>query len=261
MLKLKGVTKTFGRIKALENLTFDVDDGEFVFVMGPSGSGKTTLIRLILREILPDSGEIMLDGEDLTKIEEKVIPKIRQQMGVVFQDFKVLPERTLRENVEVALAVMKTPQDEWKARVEHVLKLVGLQDRSELFPSQLSGGELQRASLARALVINPKILLADEPTGNLDWDTAEAITELFSQVNKEGKTVIVATHNRDVVRKFKHRVVEIKEGRLVKDSAKKKSGKEVSHDEPQSEEVSSQEKGNSSEVNSQSNGKSGMKTK
>jgi cell division transport system ATP-binding protein len=236
MLKLKEVTKTFGRIKALDNLSFELEDGEFVFVMGPSGSGKTTLIRLILREILPDSGEIVLDGEDLTKVEEKVIPKIRQQIGVVFQDFKVLPERTLRENIEVALAVTKVPQDEWKGRVDHVLKLVGLQDRSDLFPSQLSGGELQRASLARALVINPKVLLADEPTGNLDWDTAEAIVDLFSKVNKEGKTVLVATHNKDTVRKFKHRIVEIQEGRLVKDTAKKKSEKEAPQSEKESKE-------------------------
>src|SRR4030042_3038424 len=221
MLKLKNVTKTFADIKAVSDVSFEVEDGEFIFITGPSGAGKTTLLKLILREYFPDSGEIILDGEDLAKIKDKEIPRIRQQMGCVFQDFKLIPERTLRENVEIVLAVTKIPEKEWKGRVEHVLKLVGLDERVNLFPSQLSGGELQRTSMARALVINPKLILADEPPGNLDWDTADSIMDLFEKVNKEGKTILMATHNKEIIGKFKERIIEIKEGKIVKDSGSK----------------------------------------
>lgn len=220
MIKLTGVTKKFGQIVALEDVSFEVEEGEFVFIMGPSGAGKTTLLRLLLREYLPDSGEIFFDKVDITKLSEKEIPALRQKIGVVFQDFKVLGERTVRENVEVALAVTKVPQSEWKARVDTIFALVGLGERAEMFPSQLSGGELQRVSLARALVVNPKLIMADEPTGNLDWDTAEAIVELFEKINKEGKTVLMATHNRAVVEKVKKRVIELKEGKIVGGRAK-----------------------------------------
>ena len=161
MIKVKNVTKKFGEITALSDVSFEVENGEFVFITGPSGAGKTTILKLILREILPDSGEIIFDGLNVTQVPDQEIPEMRQKIGTVFQDFKVLPERTLRENVEVALAVIKVPQEEWRARVDKILELVGLKDRSELFPSQLSGGELQRASLARALVVNPKLILAD----------------------------------------------------------------------------------------------------
>ena len=179
MIRLKNVTKKFGDITALSDVSFEVSSGEFVFITGPSGAGKTTILKLILREILPDSGKITFDGIEVTEALEKEIPKLRQKIGVVFQDFKVLPERTLRENVEVALAVSGISQTEWPGRVDKILELVGLSKRSELFPSQLSGGELERVSLARALVVNPKLILADEPTGNLDWDTADDIMDLF----------------------------------------------------------------------------------
>lgn len=226
MLSIKNITKTFGDIKALEEVSFDVGEGEFVFITGPSGAGKTTLMRLILREMLPDTGEIVLNETDITKIKPKEVPGLRQQIGVVFQDYKILPERTLKENVEVALAVIGLPNDEWDARVEHVLGLVGLSERAELFPSQLSGGELQRTSLARALVVNPNIILADEPTGNLDWDTAENLMELFENINKEGKTVIMTTHHRLIVDTHKKREIKLKDGKIVggeKQSMKKKS--------------------------------------
>src|SRR4030042_1339612 len=208
MLKVKDITKSFGDIKALSNVSFDVKSGEFIFITGPSGSGKTTLLRLILRDLVPDSGEIMLDDIDVTKLEKKDIPALRQQIGVVFQDFKILPERTLRENVEVALAVLGVDQSEWKARVDSVLNLVGLLNRSELFPSQLSGGELQRVSLSRALVVNPKLILADEPTGNLDWETADKMMDLFEKINKEGKTIIIASHHEGIINKMGKRVVK-----------------------------------------------------
>lgn len=225
MLKLKNITKNFGDITAVSDVTFEVGDGEFVFLVGPSGAGKTTILRMILRDLLPDKGEIYLDNEDIVQISRKEVPYLRQKIGVVFQDFKVLPERTLRENVQIALAVINVPQEEWEARVDQVLKLVGLDSRSELFPSQLSGGELQRVSLARALVVNPKIVLADEPTGNLDWDTADSIMELLEEINKEGKTVIMATHHRAIIEKSNRRVIELKEGKVTKDEGKAKKKK------------------------------------
>lgn len=215
MISLKDVTKTFGKIKAIEDATFSVDKGEFVFITGPSGAGKTTILKLILREYLPDKGKILFDGKDIVRLPEKYIPSLRQQIGVVFQDFKLLPERTVRENVEVALAVKNTPLSEWRKRVRDVLDLVGLIERSELFPSQLSGGELQRVSLARALVINPRVILADEPTGNLDWETADELMDLFEKISQEGKTVIMATHHRGIVDKLKKREIKIDKGRIV----------------------------------------------
>lgn len=214
MIVFKNVTKSFGSINALDNVSLEIKSGEFVFLTGPSGAGKTTILKMILREILPDSGQVIFDGVDITAIKEKDIPNLRQQMGIVFQDFKVLPERTVTENVEIALAVSSIPQEDWNERVNHVLKLVGLTSRSKLFPSQLSGGELQRVSLARALVINPKLILADEPTGNLDWKTAEGIMELLEKINKEGKTIIMATHHEGIIKHAKHRSVELIDGKV-----------------------------------------------
>lgn len=216
MIQFENVSKSFGSIKALDKITFEVKDGEFVFLTGPSGAGKTTILKLILRDLIADSGKVVFDGNDLSEIRSSDIPLLRQQMGIVFQDFKVLSERTVSENVEVALAVSNTPQEEWQKRVDHVLKLVGLSNRARLFPSQLSGGELQRVSLARALVVNPKLILADEPTGNLDWDTAEGIMDLLEKVNKEGKTIIMATHHEGIIKHGKHRVVELKDGKVAK---------------------------------------------
>jgi cell division transport system ATP-binding protein len=222
MLEFKNVTKKFGSVIALQDIGCKVDEGEFLFITGPSGSGKTTLLRLILRELKPDEGEIFFDGESTAKISNKQISRLRQKIGVVFQDFKVLPERTVRENVEVALAVIGLPGKEWNARVNHVLELVGLDQRSNFFPSQLAGGELQRVSMARALVVNPKIILADEPTGNLDWETADNIMGLFEKINKEGKTVIMATHNKLIVDNLKKRTIELKDGKITSDSKPKK---------------------------------------
>lgn len=218
MLEFKNVTKKFGAVTALEDIDFDISDGSFVFITGPSGSGKTTLLRLILRELEPTKGDIVLDGENTSKIANKDIPKLRQKIGVVFQDFKVLPERTVRENVEVALAVLGLAKDEWEKRVDHVLDLVKLSGRSEFFPSQLAGGELQRVTMARALVVNPKLILADEPTGNLDWETSDKLMELFEKISDEGKTVIMATHNKLIIEKMKKRTIELKEGKIVSDS-------------------------------------------
>ncbi len=215
MITFKKVSKIFGETAALKDVSFELNKEEFVYITGPSGAGKTTILRLLMAEILPDSGEIIVDGKNVAKISSKEMPAYRQKIGVVFQDFKVLPERTVRENVEVALAVIGVDEKQWKERVNHVLKMTELLARAEFFPSQLSGGELQRLSLARALVVNPKIILADEPTGNLDWKIAEEIMELFEKINKEGKTIIMATHNRMLVEKFKKREICLVNGKII----------------------------------------------
>lgn len=214
------VTKKFGSVIALDEASFQVEDGEFVFITGPSGAGKTTILKLILGEILPGSGEVMVDGINVKNLKEKELPYFRQKIGIVFQDFKVLPERTVAENVEVALAVTGVSESDWSERVKHVLKLVGLTRQEDLFPSQLSGGELQRVSLARALSVNPKFILADEPTGNLDWETADSIIQLFEKINKEGKTIIMATHNLEIIKKYKKREIHIVDGKVAHSSDK-----------------------------------------
>ena len=216
MVKFKNVTKRFGSVEAVADITFDIDKGEFVFITGPSGSGKTTILKLILGEIVPDQGEVVIDSQNVKDLKSSELPYFRQKIGTVFQDFKVLPERTVAENVEVALAVIGLPENEWEERVKHVLNLVGLGKQANLFPAQLSGGELQRVSLARALVVNPKLLLADEPTGNLDWDTSDSMMKLFEKINQEGKTIIMATHNLDIVKKFKKRIIHVVSGKLAK---------------------------------------------
>jgi len=208
-IQFKNVTKKFGGTTALNKLSFDINPGEFVFITGASGAGKTTILKLILGDIGPSEGVVEVDGANVANIENSELPLYRQKIGTVFQDFKVLPERTVAENVEVALAVIGLPDSDWDARINHVLKLVNLTKQSEMFPSQLSGGELQRVSMARALAVNPKLILADEPTGNLDWKTSDAIMEILEKVNKEGKTVIMATHNQDIVKKHKKRVIHI----------------------------------------------------
>lgn len=216
MVKFKNVIKTYGNVTALKDTSFEVKDGEFVFLMGPSGAGKTTVLKLILGEIKPDSGEVLFGATNVAKIFEKDLPKLRQKVGCVFQDYKLLNERTVAENVEIALAVLGVSESKWPERIEKVLKVTGLTLRKDFFPAQLSGGELQRVSLARALVINPDLILADEPTGNLDWDTADEMMNLLEKVNKEGKTVIMATHNKEIVDKMKKRVIRLIGGKIVK---------------------------------------------
>jgi cell division transport system ATP-binding protein len=211
-ISFKNVTKSYGSLTALNDVSFDIDKGEFVYITGPSGAGKTTILKLILGGIIPTKGSVKVDGLDVANLNDKNIPSYRQKIGVIFQDFKVLPERTVFENISVALAVIGLPEDAWKDRVDHVLKLVGLDKRANLFPSQLSGGELQRVSLARALSVNPKIILADEPTGNLDWKTSDTLMELLEKISKEGKTIIMATHNMEIVNKYKKRIIHLEDG-------------------------------------------------
>ncbi len=230
IISFKGVTKTFGSLTALGSATFGIKKGEFVFITGPSGAGKTTLLKLILGEYDADTGEVVVDGVNVAGIEEKDMPKYRQKIGTIFQDFKVLQGRTVYENVAVALSVIGLPEKEWEERVTHVLKLVGLTRQTNLFPSQLSGGELQRVSLARALSVNPKILLADEPTGNLDWETSNNLMELFEKINSEGKTIIMATHNMEIVKKHKKRIINIVGGKITTGDNKMTDKKETASD-------------------------------
>jgi len=211
MIKFTQVTKTYGEITAIREVSFEVKSGEFVFLTGPSGAGKTTVLKLILGEILPDAGQVWFGTIDVAKLKQRDLPKLRQKIGCVFQDYKLLNEKTVGENIEIALAVLGVPEKKWPEKVTEVLKDVGLSDKKNSFP-----GELQRVSLARALVVEPELILADELTGNLDWDIAAEIMQLLEKISKKGKTVIMATHNREIVAKMKKREIKLKRGRLVK---------------------------------------------
>ncbi len=219
-IAFRGVTKKFGEIVALENLTFEIEKGEFVFVTGPSGAGKTTIVRLILREMLPTSGEIKIADWDLVKMPSSKIPFFRRRIGVVFQDFKLLFDRTVFENVALPLEVIGKNETEIKKEVLEILDLVGLAERAGLFPAQLAGGELQRTCLARAVIGKPEIILADEPTGNLDPKTTWEIMRIFKKL-EDTKTIIIATHNTDIVNSLKKRVIVLKDGKITND---KKNG-------------------------------------
>ncbi len=222
MLKLDNVTKKFGETTALDRVSFEISKGEFVFVIGPSGAGKSTLVKLILREYLPTEGTIIVNGLNLQDLRKKQIPDYRKAIGVVFQDFKLLPDRTVFENVGLVLRLLKEKEEDIEERVSSILELAGLKDKRDFFPAQLSGGELQRACLARAVVGDPDILIADEPTGNLDIGIARQIVGIFEKVNEAGKIVIMATHNFEIVNSMNKRVIELDKGKVVSD---KKKGK------------------------------------
>lgn len=217
MIKFSQVTKKFGKIAALNNVSFDIEPGEFVFITGPSGAGKTTIARLVLKEINPTSGKIKVDGQDLAGIPSKKIPELRRKIGVVFQDFKLLFDRTVFENIVLPLEVIGTDKKKIEKKASEILKLVSLSDRANLFPAQLAGGELQRTCLARAVIAKPKILLADEPTGNLDPTTSWQIIKLMKKINKSGTTVVMATHNVDIVDSLRERVIQVEKGKITKD--------------------------------------------
>jgi len=217
MITFDKVSKKFGEITALESASFKVDKGEFVFLTGPSGAGKTTIIRLITGEYLPTSGTIEAASTKISQIPKRRLYLWRRKIGVIFQDYKLFDERTVFENISVPLGFYKLNLGEIEEKVEKVLKLVGLQERKNLFPAQLAGGELQRTCLARAIVAAPEILLADEPTGNLDPKTAKEMVKLFEEINKKGTTVVMATHNEKVVDLLKTRVIELDRGKIVRD--------------------------------------------
>lgn len=227
MIRLEEVTKTFGTgASALEDLSLTIDDGEFVFLVGPSGSGKTTFLRLLIREMLPTSGSIYVGEWDVARIPSNKVPHLRKKIGIVFQDLKLLNDRTILENVLLPLEMVNVKHEEAVKKVEDILDQVGILMHKDKFPIQLSGGELQRAAIARALVFEPEIILADEPTGNLDMTTSWEIVKLLQDINKTGTTIIMATHNNDIVSSLLKRVIGLEKGKLVKDN-KKETGKKA----------------------------------
>lgn len=201
----------------LDNVSFHIEPGEFVILTGPSGAGKTTIGKLLIKEIIPNSGKITIESLDIAKLSPKEVSKLRRRVGVIFQDYKVIPDKTVGENISLALEIVNFPKKEIQDRVVHLLELVGIPSKGNLFPSQLSGGELQRAAIARAIVSEPVILFADEPTGNLDEKTSQDIFNLLKQVNKIGTTVIMATHNQNFLGDLRH--IHLEKGKMILDSS------------------------------------------
>ncbi len=221
MIRFENVTKTYkGHTPALSDVSVDIDKGEFVFLVGSSGSGKTTFLRLLLREEAPTKGRIIEAGRDLGSLPKWRVPFLRRNIGCVFQDFRLLPNKTVFENVAFALEVIGRPKSVVKSQVPQVLELVGLGQKMERLPSELSGGEQQRVAVARAFVNRPLILLADEPTGNLDPTTSEGIMTLLDRINRTGTTVVMATHDKQMVDRMRRRVLELDHGTLVRDQSR-----------------------------------------
>jgi cell division transport system ATP-binding protein len=220
IVELRQATKIYpGGHVALERVSLRVDRGEFVFLVGPTGCGKSTLIKLLIRELEPTEGEVMIAGRDIATLSSDKVPHLRRRVGTVFQDFKLLPNRTVYDNVAYALQVIGAPRSEIKTKVPDALRLVGLADKVRSFPDQLSGGEQQRLSVARAFVNHPPLLLADEPTGNLDPATSIGIMQTLYRINRTGTTVVVVTHDREMVDKMRRRVIGLDAGRVVRDQA------------------------------------------
>lgn len=223
MIRFHNVTKKFtGHISALSDITVEINDGEFVFLIGPSGAGKTTLLRLLIRDMKPSSGIIHVDDLDLSKLPASQVYLLRRKIGTVFQDFKLLTDRTVFENVAVGLEILGKSPKEIHRRVMDILELVGLSDKHKQFPVQLSAGEMQRTGIARAIVGGPKILLADEPTGNLDPQTSWDILDILEEIQKIGTTVIMATHNVSIVNDMRKRTITMGKGKIVRDEERGK---------------------------------------
>lgn len=221
MIEFRNVTKTYDTgTDAVKNANFVIEKGEFAFLVGSSGSGKSTLIKLILKEEEPTSGSIIINKKDTTFLKPNRIPHLRRSMGVVFQDFRLLPDKTVYDNVAYAMYIVRATPRHIRRQVPMVLSLVGLSGKAKMYPNELSGGEQQRIALARALVNNPTMLIADEPTGNLDPETAWDIINLLNDINMRGTTVVVATHAKDIVDKMKKRVIQIDKGSIIRDDKK-----------------------------------------
>lgn len=221
MIIFDDVCKTYSTgTEAVKHTTLHIEKGEFAFIVGPSGCGKSTLMKMILKEVEPTSGDIYIDGKNITNIPKSKVPFLRRKMGVVFQDFRLLPDKTVYENVAYAMRVIEASPKAIKKQVPNVLSLVGLLKKSKVYPEQLSGGEQQRVAVARAIVNNPVMLIADEPTGNLDPETAWEIMSLLNDINRRGTTVVVATHAKEIVDKMQKRVIAIEDGTVCSDIKK-----------------------------------------
>jgi cell division transport system ATP-binding protein len=220
VISFHGVSKTYANgTQAVHDIDLAIYQGDFCFVVGSSGSGKTTLVRLVIREEVATTGRIFVDGTETTRMPRRKVPKLRRKFGIVFQDYKLLPKLTVAQNVAFALQVTRPGQRHMREKVEETLWIVGLEDKFNKFPTELSGGEQQRVAIARALVHRPRLFVADEPTGNLDPDTSWGIVQLLLQINHRGTTVIMATHNREIVDLCRKRVIAIDSGRVVRDEA------------------------------------------
>ena len=217
MIDFKNVTKAYDDKIVLNDVSLHIDDGEFVFIVGPTGAGKSTLIKLISREVEPDEGDIIVDGKVIDDLSNREIPAFRRQIGMVFQDFRLLPNLTVYENVAFAKEVVHSPKRDIKRVVPQLLAMVDIEDLADNFPDQISGGEQQRVAIARAIANNPKYIIADEPTGNLDGETAWAIMDLLDQINKRGTTVVMVTHASEIVERMNRRVITIHGGKIVSD--------------------------------------------
>ncbi|MCQ2373587.1 MAG: cell division ATP-binding protein FtsE [Phascolarctobacterium sp.] len=218
MLLMSNISKVYpGGSVALEDVNVHIEPGEFVFVVGPSGAGKSTFFKMLFREIKPTTGSIVVNGVDILELTDKEIPYYRRQLGIIFQDYRLLPDRTVYENVAFAMQVIETPHRKIKRRVMNVLDLVGLRKRADAYPNELSGGEQQRIAIARAIVNEPQLVIADEPTGNLDPDTSWEIMNIFKEINESGTTIVMATHAKDIVDAMGKRVIAIEKGHIVRD--------------------------------------------
>ena len=222
MITFDKVTKLYqrGAHPALDDVSIDVERGEFVFLVGPSGSGKSTMLSLILAEERPTSGRVHVLGKDLSKVSQRRVPLLRRQIGTVFQDFRLLGDKNAYENVMLALQVIGAPRHRIKTEVPEVIEMVGLEGKEKRYMTELSGGERQRVAIARAMVNRPQVLLADEPTGNLDLETGMSIMRLLDRINRSGTTVVMATHDQSIVNQLRKRVVELKDGMVVRDEAR-----------------------------------------
>lgn len=221
MIEFKNVSKKYYTgVNAIKNVSFKIKEGDFVFLVGSSGSGKSTLIKMILKELNPTSGKILINGTDTTKLRKKQIPYLRRSMGVVFQDFRLIQDKTVYENVAFAMYMIGASPQHIKRQVPMVLSLVGIAEKANNRPDELSGGEQQRVAIARALVNNPSVIIADEPTGNLDPHTAWDIMALLHEINKRGTTIVMATHAEDIVNAMNERVIELNDGIIIRDDEK-----------------------------------------
>lgn len=222
VIEFKNVSKTYDNgTHALNNVSIKINDGEFVFIVGSSGAGKSTFLKIIMREQVPDNGSVLVNNYNLNKIKKKDIPKFRRTMGIVFQDFRLIPNMTVYDNVAFAMRVIGAKEKEIRKRVPYVLSLVGLTSKARQLPTQLSGGEQQRVALARALVNNAGVIIADEPTGNIDPEMSYEIVDLLNHINNNGTTVVMVTHEHELVRRFNHRVITIHKGQVVSDTGEK----------------------------------------